>query len=110
MFIFPVQLTTSRIGNLTRLIHTLLNVMTIHTYIHNFEVDIDRPKDKCSTATPSGSTKNVAALGDFPVRICEYKWTTKIVPKYQYDLMYTINEIRKVIYSVNSILHLTGVC
>ena len=32
MFIFPVQLTTSRIGNLTRLIHTLLYVMTIHTY------------------------------------------------------------------------------
>ena len=30
----PVQLTTSRIGNLTRLIHTLLYVMTIHTYIH----------------------------------------------------------------------------
>ena len=29
--IFPVQLTTSRIGNLTRLIHTLLHVMTIHT-------------------------------------------------------------------------------
>ena len=34
MFIFPVQLTTSRIGNLTRLIHTLLYVMTIDTYIH----------------------------------------------------------------------------
>ena len=33
MFIFPVQLTTSRIGNLTRLIHTLLYVMTIHKYI-----------------------------------------------------------------------------
>ena len=32
MFMFPVQLTTSRIGNLTRLIHTLLYVMTIHTY------------------------------------------------------------------------------
>ena len=29
IFIFPVQLTTSRIGNLTRLIHTLLYVMTI---------------------------------------------------------------------------------
>ena len=28
--IFLVQLTTSRIGNLTRLIHTLLYVMTIH--------------------------------------------------------------------------------
>ena len=34
IFIFPVQMTTSRIGNLTRLIHTLLYVMTIHTYIH----------------------------------------------------------------------------
>ena len=33
MFIFPVQLTTSRIGNLTRLIHTLLYVMTIHTTV-----------------------------------------------------------------------------
>ncbi|CAN0461174.1 unnamed protein product, partial [Ascophyllum nodosum] len=31
---FPAQLTTSRIGNLTRLIHTLLYVMTIHTYMH----------------------------------------------------------------------------
>ena len=32
--ILPVQLTTSRIGSLTRLTHTLLYVMTIHTYIH----------------------------------------------------------------------------
>ena len=32
--IFHIQLTTSRIGNLTRLIHTLLYVMTIHTYTH----------------------------------------------------------------------------
>ena len=31
IFVFPVQLTTSRIGNLTQLIHTLLYVMTIHT-------------------------------------------------------------------------------
>ena len=29
--VFPVQLTTSRIGNLTRSIHTLLWIMTIHT-------------------------------------------------------------------------------
>ena len=36
MFIFPVQLTTSRIGNLTRLIHTLLYVMTIHTWLGHF--------------------------------------------------------------------------
>ena len=32
--IFPVQLTTSRVGNLTRLIHTLLYVMTTYTYIY----------------------------------------------------------------------------
>ena len=32
IFILPVQLTTSRIGDLARLIHTLLYVMTIHTY------------------------------------------------------------------------------
>ena len=31
ILVFPVQLTTSRIGNITRFIHTLLNVMTIHT-------------------------------------------------------------------------------
>ena len=31
---FPVQLTTSRIGNLTQLIHTLLYVMTIHIHIY----------------------------------------------------------------------------
>ena len=33
VFIFPVQLTTSRIGNLTRLIHTLAICATIHTYM-----------------------------------------------------------------------------
>ena len=33
-FNFPFSLTTRRIGNLTWLIHTLLYVMTIHTYIH----------------------------------------------------------------------------
>ena len=36
--IFPVQLTSSRIGSLTRLIHTLLYVMTIHTYIQGQRV------------------------------------------------------------------------
>ena len=43
-YIFTLKLTTSRIGNLDRLIQTLLNVMTIHTcmhayihtYVHNF--------------------------------------------------------------------------
>ena len=36
IFVFSVQLTTSRISNLNRLIHTLLYVMTIHTYIHTY--------------------------------------------------------------------------
>ena len=34
IFIFPAQLTTSKIGNLTRFIYPLLYVMTIHRYIH----------------------------------------------------------------------------
>ena len=34
ILIFPVQLNTSRIGNLTRLIHTLRYVMTIHIYLN----------------------------------------------------------------------------
>ena len=34
--IFPVQLATSRIGNDTRLIHTLLKVLAIHIYIHYY--------------------------------------------------------------------------
>ena len=47
IFIFPVQLTTSRIGNLTRLTHTLLYVMTIHTYIHTVPVrDTDTRTDQ----------------------------------------------------------------
>ena len=32
--ISPVQQTTSRFGNLTRLIHNLLNVLITHTYIY----------------------------------------------------------------------------
>ena len=34
---FPVQLTTSRIGNLTRLIHTLLYVTTMHIYLEGLQ-------------------------------------------------------------------------
>ena len=40
MFIFPFQLTTSRIDSLTWLIHTLLYIMTIHTYMHTASVPI----------------------------------------------------------------------
>ena len=34
IFIFSVELTTCRIGNLTRLIHTLAICVTIHTYMN----------------------------------------------------------------------------
>ena len=43
MFISPVQLTPSRIGNLTRLIHTLaICVMTINTSKEAGEVEISK--------------------------------------------------------------------
>ena len=55
--IFPVQLTTSRVGNLTRLIHTLLYVMTIHTYIHTYE-------HRIGTGTGTGTeARTVAEMG-----------------------------------------------
>ena len=34
IFIFPVRLTTSRIGNLARLIHTLAICVTIHGHLY----------------------------------------------------------------------------
>ena len=43
--IFPVQLTTSRIGNLTRLIHTLLGICDDHTYIHTILYSYKRYKN-----------------------------------------------------------------
>ena len=43
ILIFLVQLTTSRIGNLTRLIHTLAIYVTIHTYIHSSQSKVPPP-------------------------------------------------------------------
>ena len=68
MFIFPVQLTTSRIGNLTRLIHTLIYVMTIHTYIHTYVDDIlvSGEKETCDelhhTLNENFPTENIGEL------------------------------------------------
>ena len=52
IFIFPVQLTTSSIGNLTRLIHTLQYVMTIQTYIYIQKVSdsMDQPSKVANPA------------------------------------------------------------
>ena len=45
-----VQLITSRIGNLTRLIFTLLNVMAIHMYGHTYSKSMDQPGKVASPA------------------------------------------------------------
>ena len=65
--IFPVQLTTSRIGNLTRLIHTLLYVMTIHTYIHTSRaasIDSDCCRLPTTSVLSNKSDKNVPTSFD----------------------------------------------
>ena len=46
ILIFLVQPTTSRIGNLTRWIHTLLYVMSIHTYIYTYKEQATRKDNK----------------------------------------------------------------
>ena len=48
IFILAVQLTTSRIGNLTQLIHTMLYVMTIHTYIHTYATIVAASLAQCT--------------------------------------------------------------
>ena len=54
-FNVPVQLTTSRIGNLTRLIHTLaIYVMTMDTYIlHTYQANINWSMVICQGSTRS---------------------------------------------------------
>ena len=52
IFIFPVQRTTSRIGNHTRLIHTLMYVMIIHTYYSTvFVLKITPPGSLLNTSS-----------------------------------------------------------
>ena len=61
--IFPVQLTTSRIGNLTRLIHTLLYVMTIHTYIHTYILHTYGEKEAKKRKKPLNSCRRQGGNG-----------------------------------------------
>ena len=63
MFIFPVQLTTSRIGNLTRLIYTLLYVMTIHTSLTGFLL--------LSTTAPTYIVNRLPTLSG---HVIAYRW------------------------------------
>ena len=53
MFIFPVQLTSSRIGNHTGLIHTLLKVLTIHILCTYLRLLKKSRKCNCSMALTS---------------------------------------------------------
>ena len=55
--IFPVQLTTSRIGHLTRLIRTLLYVITMHIYIHAY---ICASKYEMSVVITSRHTRKIS--------------------------------------------------
>ena len=85
--IFPVQLTTSRIGNLTWLIHTLLYVMTIHTYIHTYL----KEKDKAKTTLRVGvfiyqyvvtnPIRVVCRVGKYRRKISTKKSNNKILSK-----------------------------
>ena len=61
---FPVQMTTSRIGNLTRLIHTLLYVMTIHTYIHTLTDRYESSRGHKIDGTKPNQTENNTFFGD----------------------------------------------
>ena len=58
IFISPVQPTTSRVGNLTRLIHTLLHVMTIHT-VHTVAFQIGFSLSKAASLPMDKMTTNV---------------------------------------------------
>ena len=53
---------TSRIGNFTRLIHTLLYVMTIHTYIHKYLYRHKSEGENVSIKQYSSSSTNVLFL------------------------------------------------
>ena len=56
IFIFPVQLTTSRIGNHTRLIRTLAIFVTIHDWIALREIsNRSRGANVCATYFVPGS-------------------------------------------------------
>ena len=54
-FFFPVQLTTSRFGNLTRLIHTLLNSIICDDHTHEVDLYILLYCTTCSNGRPGVS-------------------------------------------------------
>ena len=77
--IFPVQLTTSRIGNLTRLIHTLLYVMTIHTvYLYEAVATVmfgrlNKPSKRAPRAA-CGSSHFIPSVGNALSRVVLMVW------------------------------------
>ena len=59
---FPIQLTTSRIGNLTRLIYTPAMCVTIHTYVH--------------TSLANISTSSTVRVGSLPTRVAAQSYSS----------------------------------
>ena len=98
ILIFPVQLTTSRIDNLTRLMHTLLNVMTIiHTYIRTYCRDSAGTGPNNLKVVPNG-----CCLGRSP-RTNEYAPLFPAPTIYRYEV--GISKYRRYIdYSISIII------
>ena len=64
IFVFPAQLTTSRIGNLTRLIHTISYMCdtTLHTYTHTQGGDISSAKPRVVPSTILSSVSHESTV------------------------------------------------
>ena len=78
IFIFPVQLTSSRNGNLTRLIHTLLyKVMAIHTQVVVLLLLITGIKGKCCQSCDCARSRD--SIWVLVLRLCVAKDEGQIV-------------------------------
>ena len=64
---FPGLLTSSRIGNHTRSIHTLLKVLAIHTYSTYNHLDISLPSIFCNNVKKIGRGLHFPSGGDMIV-------------------------------------------
>ena len=109
--IFPVvQLTTSRIGSLTRLIHTLLYVMTIHTYIHTIQIEnVARVARTWGALEDNLPYSRQAAWFETPSNIeCTVFQANKFfVCAMQYHTPYTINHTSYTIHYTSYTIHHT---
>ena len=98
MFIFTVQLTTSRIGNLTRLMYTLLYVMTIHTWTKILCLSFSTPaiiiSNTCHTHSSIGSENSIQYM-----IMChtEHYWrqSVNVTPNLERDVQRSPTKMKK---------------